>query len=71
MIEPRPHSREFFALIATDFGEGKRHFLQRVDHRCDDHEASEPLVIRRHDVPRRVLGAGMPNGLFVGCLLHI
>src|SRR5947207_2325861 len=44
-------------LVGGELGEPELQALQRVDDQIGDHDAREPLVIRRHDEPRRVLRA--------------
>src|SRR4029077_16911339 len=51
----RPDARELFPLRGVDLRVSKAEVLHRVHDRRGDKEPGEPLVVGRHDKPRRVI----------------
>src|SRR5690348_7011372 len=60
---------QFFQFCIAHLGIVQIEIIQRVDDRGTDHDARKPLVIRRHDVPRRMFGRRIANHVFIS--VHI
>jgi len=60
---------ELTAIGLVDLREMQLEPVERRDDGGADHDAGEPFVVGRHDIPRRMLGGGAANRIFVG--LHV
>src|SRR6202050_3631877 len=57
---------QFLALGCIYFGISQLEFFQRIHDNRRHHGSGEPFIVRRHHVPRSVLGGGFLDHLFEG-----
>ncbi len=64
-------SRNSSRLCSSTAGYCRSRSLERVDDRAGHDQPREPLVIGRHDVPRRVVAGGVLDHVLVGVLIVV
>src|SRR5213075_2785520 len=57
--------REFLYFVWAHLRVSQIELSQPIDYCCSHDYAGKPFVIRRHDIPRRVLGCRLLDHLFV------
>src|SRR5512135_19699 len=67
--EPAACGRELAALLRPELRVAQVEARHRLDDRRGNRQPAEPLVVRRHHVPRRVGGCRMADHVLVG--LHV